>query len=378
MRQQRRVDVERSGPRHFCDEAGREQAHIAGERDISRRPASRSCASTSASNSARFMPLWLLRPGRDALRRARRRGRRASGTLEATSAISYGQSGACAASTSATMFEPRPEIRTPTRDPFSHGASRTSRSRALHVSAEPRHGAAALARLDLADPEHRLARRFERARRPSAASAAHDHATMPMPQLKVRAISSGSISPCACRNAISRGCGQASASTVACRPSGSTRGIFSSRPPPVMCASALDPRRRGPAAAALHIDARRRHQRVDQQPVLIEQGRAVELPALVRGQPPHQRDSRSNARPTRRGRACTSPAATAVAGQRLRRARPRRRRSRRGRNRPSAYMPGISAVSPPISAQPAMRQPSAIAGDRPARRRRCRASPVAK
>ena len=36
------------------------------------------------------------------------------------------------------------------------------------------------------------------------------------------------------------------------------------------------------------------------------------------------------------------------------------RRSRRDRTRPSAYMPGISAVSPPISAQPACRQPSAM------------------
>ena len=42
------------------------------------------------------------------------------------------------------------------------------------------------------------------------------------------------------------------------------------------------------------------------------------------------------------------------------RARPRRRRSPRGRSRLSAYMPGISAVSPPISAQPACRQPSAM------------------
>ena len=46
--------------------------------------------------------------------------------------------------------------------------------------------------------------------------------------------------------------------------------------------------------------------------------------------------------------------------QHRRRGRPRRRRSRPGRSRPRAYMPGISAVSPPTRAQPAWRQPSAM------------------
>src|SRR3546814_7530302 len=40
---------------------------------------------------------------------------------------------------------------------------------------------------------------------------------------------------------------------------------------------------------ALHIDAGRRHQRVDQQDRLVEQRRAIELPPLVRRQPPDQR-----------------------------------------------------------------------------------------
>src|SRR3546814_6456543 len=57
---------------------------------------------------------------------------------------------------------------------------------------------------------------------------------MPMPQLKVRAISSGSIFPCAWRNAISRGCSHASASICACSVLGRMRGIFSSSPPPVI------------------------------------------------------------------------------------------------------------------------------------------------
>ena len=40
---------------------------------------------------------------------------------------------------------------------------------------------------------------------------------------------------------------------------------------------------------ALHIDAGRRHQRVDQQDILVEQGGAIELPALVGRESSHQR-----------------------------------------------------------------------------------------
>src|SRR3546814_8154118 len=40
---------------------------------------------------------------------------------------------------------------------------------------------------------------------------------------------------------------------------------------------------------ALHIDARRRHQRVDQQDSLVEQGGATQLPPLVGREPPHER-----------------------------------------------------------------------------------------
>ena len=114
---------------------------------------------------------------------------------------------------------------------------------------------------------------------------------MPMPQLKVRASSAGSIAPPAWRKANRRGRGQLSASTTACAPSGSTRGIFSSRPPPVMWASApilpfADQRQQ-----ALHIDARRLEQDVAEQPVLVEQGRAVELPAVDLDQPADQREA---------------------------------------------------------------------------------------
>jgi hypothetical protein len=40
---------------------------------------------------------------------------------------------------------------------------------------------------------------------------------------------------------------------------------------------------------ALHIDAGRLHQPIDQQFVLIEQSRAIELPALVGGEPADER-----------------------------------------------------------------------------------------
>ncbi len=98
----------------------------------------------------------------------------------------------------------------------------------------------------------------------SLASSGGTARTMPMPQLKVRAISPGAMLPCRWRNAISPGCSHAPASITACAPSGSTRGIFSSKPPPVMCASAsiLPPRTTRQQRA--NVDPRRLHQRVEQ------------------------------------------------------------------------------------------------------------------
>ena len=242
----------------------------------------------------------------------------------------------------------------------------------------PRLGRAANRAATLAPPRSRRSRNTVSPAASSAASpspprSAATTTAMPIPQLNVRAISSGSIAPCACRNAISRGCAQASASIRACAPSGSTRGIFSSNPPPVMCASPLirpsreQRQQRSSRRSASAPSARRSAARS-----LIEQRRPVELPALVRRQPPDQRKAvRMHAR---RSEAEDHVARRDVAARSAPgRARPRRRRSRPGRNRPRAYMPGISAVSPPISAQPAWRQPSAIDGDHALGDRRCRA-----
>ena len=261
------------------------------------------------------------------------------------------------------MLEPRPEIRTATR------------TRSAMMGGGPG-GAAApgLGRRPRRCSPWRLRRRGRsgtpsRPRRSSAsitaaASASATIAAMPMPQLKVRAISPGSIFPCAWRKAISRGCGQASASISAWQSIGQhARDVLE------QAAAGDMGERRDPAGAdqrqqRLHIDAGRREQRLDQQPVLIEQGRAIELPALVRRQPADQREAVGM--DAGRGEAEDDVARPSPARRSApRRARPRRRRSRRDRNRPSAYMPGISAVSPPISAQPACRQPSAIAGDHP-------------
>ena len=53
---------------------------------------------------------------------------------------------------------------------------------------------------------------------------------------------------------------------------------------------------------ALHIDSRRLEQQVAEQLVLVEQGRAVELPAVVVDQPADQREAVANGRPSWRAR----------------------------------------------------------------------------
>ena len=62
---------------------------------------------------------------------------------------------------------------------------------------------------------------------------------MPMPQLKVRAISASATPPLLDNQPKTGGRGQRRASNWAARPSGSTRGIFSNNPPPVIWASAF-------------------------------------------------------------------------------------------------------------------------------------------
>ena len=71
-----------------------------------------------------------------------------------------------------------------------------------------------------------------------SASSERTSATMPIPQLKMRRISSSSTLPSDCIQSNSSGRVQLSRLICADRPSGRTRGTFSVRPPPVMWASA--------------------------------------------------------------------------------------------------------------------------------------------
>ena len=244
-----------------------------------------------------------LRPGRDARAawRAPARAPRARSRRPGRSRRRGPDRGAYAR-TSASMLEPRPEISTATADRLSHDGWRTRRSRDTSFRPDPRTVQPRSPGLDLADLEDRFSSLFQRLRDVLHIVSARRSAAMPMPQLKVRAISPGSILPCAWRKAISRGCGQASASIRAWRPSGRTRGIFSSRPPPVICASAADLAGADQRQQRLHIDAGRLEQRLDQQPVLIEQGRAGRASSPCRRRAGGPARSRSNGRPTRRGR----------------------------------------------------------------------------
>src|SRR5258708_25133523 len=64
-------------------------------------------------------------------------------------------------------------------------------------------------------------------------------ATMPMPQLKVRSISASVILPLAASHLNTGRTAPPSRSSATATPSGNTRGILSTNPPPVMWASAL-------------------------------------------------------------------------------------------------------------------------------------------
>jgi hypothetical protein len=127
------------------------------------------------------------------------------------------------------MLEPRPEIRTATRAFSARAFPTCALSGPIqafrHRDALPRftrgprparsgNGAAPRPPLDATDALDPLARAFQHAGDDGDISSGTT-STMPMPQLKVRAISAGSILPCACRNAIRRGCSHASASTNA-------------------------------------------------------------------------------------------------------------------------------------------------------------------
>ncbi len=110
----------------------------------------------------------------------------------------------------------------------------------------------------------------------------------------------------------------------------------------------------------LHVDARRGEQRV------AERGRRAANRTAGAGRRSRRRrcggsaKSRSSADRSTRCRATRSPAAMFAAVDDRRSFRRRRRRIPRGRTRRRETCPGCSAVSPPISAQPASSQPCAM------------------
>jgi hypothetical protein len=63
--------------------------------------------------------------------------------------------------------------------------------------------------------------------------------TMPMPQLKVRSISCSATLPAAASHLNTASTGTRSRLSATENPGGNTRGILSTKPPPVMWASAL-------------------------------------------------------------------------------------------------------------------------------------------
>ena len=165
-----------------------------------------------------------------------------------------------------------------------------------------------------------------------------------------------------------------SAARASCRawsaqasPAGRCAAGLSISPPPVMCAMPLDVDAGRPQLLDVaQVGAVRRpaaHRPAG------GPARAASAPQIPAGQhAPRQRiavgvqpaGGQADARRRRRDRAAVDDAP---------RARPRRRWCRPGRTRPRAYTPGISAVSPPSSAQPA--------SGRPPRSRRPRRRPSA-
>ena len=186
---------------------------------------------------------------------------------------------------------------------------------------------------------------------------------MPMPLLKVRFISKSLMAAVACSQAKSSLCGQLPWRSSAAMPSGRTRGMFSNRPPPVMCARALI----GCAASAAStgftysrvgamsasrngLPSRLAGSLEASKPVPDPAARSMHLrtrlkplectPLLAR---PRTMSPLRTVAPVRMLDFSTTPTA-----------KPARSYS------PDGYMPGISAVSPPISAQPDSSQPRAM------------------
>ena len=256
-----------------------------------------------ASNSSRVHALVALRPGLDPEPLGEHQPARLGhvGGDQHDLVVARRDRGACIR-TSASMFEPRPESRTATRTcsammgrrPGGAGAPGLRPSRA---TVQPRGPASTRPISNTVSPASSSASRHVLRIVLGATISA-----MPMPQLKVRANSPGSILPCAWRKAISRGCGQASASIARVQALGQDARDILEQAAAGDVGERRDPARADQRQQRLHIDAGRREQGLDQQPVLIEQGRAgrASSPCPPRAGGPAR--SRSNGRPTRRGR----------------------------------------------------------------------------
>ena len=248
-RQQGRVDIEDPVAPRSTNAV--DSSRMKPARQISSIPASRRAASSSASNST--LACRTLAVDRQSRSRSSCRGRSprpaASGRSETTRAISAGKFFASAAASSAARLLPRPEISTAVfacAQPSKSSSPAENRSR----SSSARRDAGRSRK------PSRHALRAPSARRASGATFDDEHHADPAIEgaqhlRLLRPARRASGRPAAQRIA--------ARSISAARCAGSTRGTFSTSPPPVMWASALTaPVSRIAARHARDIDARRR------------------------------------------------------------------------------------------------------------------------
>ena len=130
--------------------------------------------------------------------------------------------------------------------------------------------------------------------------------------------------------------------------SGSTRGMFSGKPPPVICASALTPARRARSTREQRASHRAASASAAPRPSVAAGAKGAGVaPGRARSAPRCGAPARSrwNASPMRQGRARHRPPRCRCAA-RARRARPRRPRSPRDRSRPCVkprHLRGLAA-----------------------------------
>ena len=247
-----------------------------------------------------------------------------------------------------------PRERHARRSSLREGAAKRAHT-TIVARASPGRRRATIVPIRIARSPRRVERPIARARHRCAATTT----TMPMPQLNTRCISSSATLPCALQPVEDRRPRPARALDARLQARRAACAARSRRsPPPVMCAMPLTGTSR---ISAQHAASRR-----------CASARAARRRACVAVERRSRRsarasvddaggsaNSRSNAGRSTRGRAPRRPAA--IERPSMMRvllddadAKPARSYS------PAAYMPGISAVSPPISAQPACSQPAAM------------------